>query len=191
MDKIDDLVIMLLKNNKNQNNTISFLWTMCAIDNSKIVFKSLLRNISILEGSDNLFQKQIIKEAMEKDDPSVFFNSDFIIDDAFKHWMLLKNLKLIDFFIEESKKKFFRLQVSLKLIVGFLSILTDGEEKIWSQILRVLLKILNSEIILNFEDQKNEIQGAISKKYIINNVLKTGEVQKLGIIEETKYEAGT
>ena len=101
---------------------------------------------------------------------------------------MLKSVQLVDFVLKATKRNYFKTKVNLKLIAAYISFWDEPENDTRKKIQKILLKLTNKEVGLDFGDQIEEIQGLMSANYVIKNVLQTHK--EMEIKEENKVLEG-
>ena len=101
---------------------------------------------------------------------------------------MLKSVQLVDFVLKATKRNYFKTKVNLKLIAAYISFWDEPENDTRKKIQKILLKLTNKEVGLDFGDQIEEIQGLMSANYVIKNVLQIHK--EIEIKEESKVLEG-
>ena len=120
----------------------------------------------------------------ESEDLSTLLSSEELLEYAFKHWILLNSEKLIDYMIKICKKLFLRLNVNIKMVSAMVNAWCSSWGVYTEKLKRVMKLMLHNDIVLNFDNMREEVQGAMTTDYILNWVFP--KYQKVKQIEEEK-----
>ena len=187
--EISNLVSIIIQRTNEQPISLSFLLFAAAIDKSKSLFRALVEKEDALDPlithKKNLWMAKLnLEYVFETGDISSLLNNEELIEYAFKHWILLNSEKLIDYMINISKKRFLRLNVNIRIVSAMVNAWSSSSGEYSEKLRRVMKLLLHNDIVLNFDNMREEIQGTMTTDYILKCVLpKYGKIKQ---IEEDK-----